>query len=282
MTWYEDESQYVHNEPIPREFLTFQGPNGLALVDVFKNGATTPGWGLVGKDGGPGFARNYSKHKFSPAPRLVKFNQGNPFAFVMRSLRLVMVDIDRHLTDGGADGLISAATMKLPPTLAETSRSGAGRHLFYSVDDIWSDELGFGMYDDALGVEPGIDIRATGCAYHYPSQHWNNLPVATIPDSVKAYLVVKKNRKNAQIAALRHAASNPDSEEALVIQDALLQELARNIPVGKRNASLFAIGSKMKEAGILEWMAAVADRANELGLSDEETNKLIGNIERYS
>ena len=282
MTWYEDDSQFVHSNPVPTPLVSFQGPNGLALVDVYEYGTTTAGWGLVGRDGGPGFAENYQKHTFWAKPRLVQFQNGKPFAFVMRSLRLVMVDIDRHLEAGGEDGFISAAKMELPPTLAETSRSGSGRHLFYSVEDEWSDVFGFGRYDDALGIEPGIDIRATGCAYHYPSQKWNDLPIAPLPESVKNYLVAKKNKKDAQTAVLQHVAVKPDSEEALVVQDALLQELAKPIPVGKRNASLFALGSKMKDAGIPEWEEALEDRANEVGLDVEETGKIIANVRRYS
>lgn len=282
MTWYEDDSQFVHSNPVPTPMVSFQGPNGLALVDVYGNGMTTTGWGLFGKDGGPGFAENYQKHKFWAKPRLVQFQNGKPFAFVMRSLRLVMVDIDRHLAAGGEDGFISAAKMELPPTLAETSRSGSGRHLFYSVEDEWSDVFGFGRYDDALGIEPGIDIRATGCVYHYPSQKWNDLPIAPLPESVKKYLVAKKNKKDAQTAVLQHVAVKPDSEEALVVQDALLQELAKPIPVGKRNASLFALGSKMKDAGIPDWEEALEDRANEVGLDYEETCKIIANVGRYS
>lgn len=282
MVWYVDEDQFIINDPIPTPLVSFQGPNGLALVDVYEHGRTTTGWGLVGKDGGPGFAENYRKHKFWAKPRLVQFENGKPFAFVMRSMSLVMVDLDRHMADGGEDGFISAATMELPPTLAETSRSGSGRHLFYSVEDEWSDDFGFGMYDDALGIEPGIDIRATGCAYHYPSQKWNDLPIAPLPESIEKYLVAKKNKKDAQATVLQHVAVNSDSEEALVVQDALLQELAKPIPVGKRNASLFALGSKMMAAGIPEWMEALADRANEVGLDAEETNKIIANVERYS
>ena len=282
MPWYEDDSQFVHSNPVPTPLVSFQGPNGLALVDVYEYGTTTAGWGLVGRDGGPGFAENYQKHKFWAKPRLVQFQNGKPFAFVMRSLRLVMVDIDRHLEAGGEDGFISAAKMELPPTLAETSRSGSGRHLFYSVEDEWSDVFGFGRYDDALGIEPGIDIRATGCAYHYPPQKWNDLPIAPLPESVKKYLVAKKNKKDAQTAVLQHVAVKPDSEEALVVHDALLQELAKPIPVGKRNASLFALGSKMKDAGIPEWEEALEDRANEIGLDVEETGKIIANVRRYS
>ena len=131
-------------------------------------------------------------------------------------------------------------------------------------------------------LEPGIDIRATGCAYHYPPQKWNDLPIAPLPEGVKKYLVAKKNKKDAQTAVLQHVAVNPDSEEALVVQDALLQELAKPIPVGKRNASLFALGSKMKDAGIPEWEKALEDRANEVGLDVEETGKIIANVRRYS
>ena len=94
--------------------------------------------------------------------------------------------------------------------------------------------------------------------------------------------MAKKNKKDAQTAVLQHVAVNSDSEEALVVQDALLQELAKPIPVGKRNASLFALGSKMMAAGIPGWDAALAVRAIEVGLDAEETDKIIANVERYS
>ena len=62
----------------------------------------------------------------------------------------------------------------LPPTLAETSKSGDGYHLFYLVDEEWDDEKGYGLLGDRIGIEQGVDIRATGCVYHHPQQRWND------------------------------------------------------------------------------------------------------------
>ena len=66
-----------------------------------------------------------------------------------------------------------------------------------------------------------------------------------------------------------------------MMHDDLITELAKPIPAGKRNNTLFALGSKMKEARVPEWSELLADRANEIGLDEDEIDKLIANIVKY-
>lgn len=282
MTWYEDPRQFTAPEPLPASLAHWVGPKGIALVDVYGEGKTSKGWGLVSKDG-PGFLENYLKGKFWDKPRLVAAERNNaPFAIVMRSLSAIALDIDRHMDDGGADGFIAAAKLDLPPTLAQTSKSGEGRHLLYWVEDRW-DEEGFAMYDDVIGLVPGVDIRATGCLYRYPSQRWNTLNIAPLPDSVRELLDKRRQQKLAQKAAFAAAAAAPlDAEEALIMHDALKRELDKPIQAGKRNSTLFAIGSQMHEAGYPNWEGALRDRAETVGISAEEAEKIIANVTKYA
>ena len=48
------------------------------------------------------------------------------------------------------------------------------------------------------------------------------------------------------------------------------------------NNTLFAIGSQMKQAGVEGWDEKVEQRALQLGLAQEEVDKLVGNIDRYN
>src|SRR5690606_23791437 len=80
---------YSRSTPIPSELERFAGPKGIALVKAFKSGATGKGWG------NEEFTHNYARSKFLPDPILRGFESGFfNFAFVMRSLRLVVIDID--------------------------------------------------------------------------------------------------------------------------------------------------------------------------------------------
>ena len=281
MSWYEDQAQYAWLSPLPREIEVLGGPYGVALVDVFREGRTTPGWGLRNEPGKPGFMDNYVSRVFRPKPRVSGFEKGRPFAIVMRSVRLVMIDIDRHTDDGGADGFVAAAKLDLPPTLAETSKSGSGRHLFYSVPDTWDEAEGFAMYDDVIGLVPGVDVRALGCSYRYPSQRWSHHEITELPEHIAELLTDRKNRKIAQRQMLAATAASPDTEEALIVQHTLLAELAKPIPNGKRNTSLFAIGTKLRDAGVDNWENKLLARAEEVGLEDEEATKIVSNIQRY-
>jgi len=281
MSWFENPEQFTDKTAIAPEIYDYAGPRGVALLDVYSQGRTTGGWGMVPGNSGT-FMPNYEARKFDPRRRLIAFDaKDQPFAIVMRSLALVMVDIDRHLDDGGADGFESAKELNLPVTLAETSKSGEGRHLFYSAPGGWSPTEGYAPWEDAIGIVPGVDVRVVGCCYHYPTQRWNNELIAPLPQSVIDLLEARKTRKTTQLNMLAATAAAPDTEEALIMQDALLQELAKPIPAGKRNTSLFAIGVKLKLADVPKWDEKVLDRANEIGLDISEAEKIVGNIERY-
>ena len=73
-----------------------------------------------------------------------------------------------------------------------------------------------------------------------------------------------------------------DPEEIAIMHDDLITELSRPIPTGKRNNTLFAIGSKMAEAKVPDWQTLVGDRAVAVGLDEDEVDKLITNIGRYA
>lgn len=282
MPWFMRED-YDDPQPIPRALLDVPaGPRGIGLVSVYSEGRTTPGWGTP-RQGDPGFGVNYAKGKFWAKPRLEAFAKaGSPFAIVTRSLAVVVFDIDRH--EGAADGVIGARALgELPPTLASTSKSGEGRHLFYSVPDTWDDTDGFGRYADQIGMAPGVDFRAQGCVYHYASQRWNGLPVEPLPEHLLTKLELTRDRKIARTTAIAAAAAGTiDDEEVLLMHDQLLTELKKPIAAGKRNNSLFAIGSQMKTAEYPQWEKAVEDRAVDLGLDAAETAKIIDNINKYA
>lgn len=287
MAWYEDPEQYVWDSHLPIEFKDNAGPHGVALVDVYAEGRTTPGWGLLptmkkSGDMDPGFMANYAKRKFWDRPRLIDFDKRKqPFAIVMRSVNIICVDIDRHLGDGGADGFKAAAKLDLPETLAETSKSGEGRHLFYRTDELWDDIVGFGKYDDVIGLAPGVDIRAVGCVYHHQAQRWSHTNLAPLPDELRQMLEVRRIQRQNKQDMLTAAAVDTDSEEALIMWDSLQTELDKPIAPGKRNNTLFALGQQMKTAGFPDWEAAIEKRAGEVGLDPTETDKLIANISRY-
>lgn len=283
MTWYENDASFDREDFLLLPFVEEEGPHGVALVDVYASGRTTPGWGLQGANGKPGFMVNYAAKKFWPRPRLIDLQRHHrAYAIVMRSVNIIALDIDRHTDDGGADGFKAAAKLDLPVTLAQTSKSGAGRHLFYRTDEIWDDELGFGHWDDVIGLKPGIDVRAVGCIYHYASQRWNREPLADLPDELHDLLEARKAKKEEVERILRSATSDDiTDEERLIMHDTLIQELNKPIDTGKRNVTLFAIGTKMKTAGVPDWEARLHQRALDVGLPDAEAAKLVSNVQKY-
>lgn len=283
MQWFEKPEEYTDPRPVPAALEKLAGPHGVALVDVYGEGRTSRGWGLEPREGTPGFMENYEKDKFWAKPRiLAAVEQQKPFAFVMRSMSVVALDIDRHTDDGAPDGFVAARKLGLPPTLAQTSKSGKGRHLFYRTDDPWDPETGHAPWADAIGILPGIDVRAVGCIYRHASQRWNTRPVAPLPQNLRELLDGRRDRKVALHTALAAAAAAPDSEEALIMHDTLIRELAAPIQAGKRNTTLFAIGSKMAEAEVPDWDQKVLARAVEIGLDQDEGLKIVENIRKYN
>lgn len=270
---------FVRDLPVPDEFTALAGPRGLALVRLWPNGTTSRGWGLHTKDGSDGFMPRYLRGEFNSRRVIYGYERDRwAFAFVMRSLNVVAIDID-----GKNDGLRHAEELLAgaSPTLAETSKSGTGLHLFYRTDEAWDSETGFGHgIGDHIGIVQGVDIRATGCIYHHKSQRWNERELAPLPDHIAERLAHKTERRIAA-RSLAETLHELEETEVLMLHDNLLTELAKPIKVGERNNTLFAIGAKMKAAGVEGWDDLLRDRAYEVGLPDDEVEKLVSNIETY-
>lgn len=255
------------------------GPNGVALVKAWPNGKTDAGWGLEGKDGAPGFMPLYTKGEFLERKALYGYERDRwAFALVMRSVCLVCVDID-----GKNGGLEHAKRLgQLPPTLAETSKSGNGYHLFFSTEEMWDDELGFGEFSDHIGIEQGVDIRSVGCVYHHKQQRWNNRPIAPLPNHLKDLMLARKQRTTHQAERITKVIQSGDKMETAMLHDELVTDLNKPIAQGKRNTTLFAIGQKMKTAGVPGWEELVEQRALQVGLDATEADQLLRNIQRYN
>lgn len=270
--WWEKE-EYRWDDPLPEVFNEVAGPNGPALVRAWKDSTTDPGWGE------DKFARNYEKHLFHPSRKLPGYKAGqHAVAYIMRSVRMVCIDID-----GKNGGLVGARMLgALPLTLAETSKSGNGYHLYFlTEEDEWDEQYGYAMYRDRIGLVQGVDLRATGCVYHYPSQRWNDRDPVPLPEHVKQALQKQRQQVDAKVATIKKTLDAGEIEEVLLMQEELKQELAKPIPAGRRNNTLFAIGSQMFIAGVPDWAEALEKRALAVGLDQDETAKLIGNVQKY-
>lgn len=270
---------YTDDTHVPAELVRSSGPHGVAIVRAWNDGRTDSGWGLRPTDKKPGFMALYTADKFHGKRTLPTYEKGHHnFAFVMRSLSLVCIDID-----GKNEGFIGANRLgSLPETLAETSKSGNGYHLFYSVPDLWDPVEGFAAYSDKIGLEQGVDLRATGCVYHTPTQRWNNRPIVQLPDHLIQRLDADKNRAIASRGHIQKIINQSDDLELIMLHTELIDDLAKPIPAGRRNNTLFAIGSKMMEAGIEGWDGLIETRAKEVGLDFGETQKLVANIRAYA
>src|SRR5690606_6675364 len=252
--WWETDS-YTDATPLSEHLVPYYGPKDVALVRAYEGGQTQKGWGLhrrrdesdpadSGDEKVPEFMPRYQQGEFLPRRALYAFEKGtSSFAIVMRSVRLVCIDID-----GKNGGIEHASELgALPLTLAETSKSGTGYHLFYWTDETWDDDEGFGAFPDLIGVVTGVDIRGVGCVYHWPSQRWNNRPIAQLPPWLADRLLAKKQQRQQVLASISKIKSL-DETETIIMQAELLDELAKPIPAGRRNNTLFAIGGQLKTA----------------------------------
>jgi hypothetical protein len=252
------------------------------LVRAWKDGKTDPGWGLWRQDTGGetnGFIWKYEKRAFRMEPIVQGYSQGRwNFAFIMRALKLVCIDID-----GKNGGLVHAGKLgMLPLTLAETSKSGDGYHLWYATsEDEWDPVKGYALFADRIGLEQGVDLRATGCVYHHPQQRWNGLAIAELPDHLKTRLTNHTQAAVARTSSIVKTLETQDLEEIAIMQDALINDLRKPVPAGRRNTTLFAIGNQMKIAQVPAWEEKVYNRALDLGLDNEEATKLVVNIRKY-
>lgn len=275
--WMTDDYSVDHT--VPPVFDQFTGPKGLALVKAWPDGRTQKGWGLNPPKGeAEGFMPRYNRGEFNDRRVLYGYARNRwAFAFIMRALKLVCVDID-----GKNGGFVGAKKLgPLPKTLAETSKSGNGYHLFYSVDEEWDEDKGFGLLADRIGIEEGVDIRATGCVYHHENQMWNGQGIAPLPAYLQELLLHREQKVSAAYQHIDAVLSNGDDMEVLMMHDALLDELKKPIPSGKRNITLFAIGNKMRQAEVPGWDDLLRARASDVGLPDDEVEKLVSNISTY-
>jgi hypothetical protein len=258
-------------------FMNYAGPKGTALVRVWPDGRTDTGWGLTSTSG-PGFMEKYMRGEFDERRILYGYRRGRwAYAYVMRSVLLVCIDIDGK--NGGLDHAKRLGV--LPPTMAETSKSGDGYHLFYVVDDKWDAVKGYGLLNDRIGVEQGVDFRATGCVYHYDTQRWNGRQPAKLPDHLFQILNARDQKIAATAARITKVLANEDEMEVLMMHDEIIDDLKKPMPQGKRNQTLFAIGSQMQQAQIPGWEELLQDRALDVGLPADEVAKLVANINKY-
>ena len=269
--WWWETDTYDNKVPLSPELLDYAGPRGIALVAVYGD-KTQKGWG------GDTFMPLYMKKKFDMRRVLpVYYSHRQPFAIVMRSLNLVCIDIDGK--NGGFEGAPQFLG-NAPPTLSETSKSGNGYHLFYALPDTWDEEKGFAMFGDSIGIATGVDIRVTGCVYHHDTQRWNLRDIAPCPQWVLEALTRREQYKSERLAIAASAATLEDTER-LMLHEELIERLNQKIPAGKRNTTLFAVGADMRTADVPNWQKLVEDRAIAVGLDENETDRLLENIEKY-
>lgn len=278
--WWETD-RYDGEDAVPSQLEAeadkFYGPKELGLVRAYLDGQTQQGWGLIAKKG-DAFMPRYMRGEFLPRRALYGYEQGkHGFAFVMRSCRLIVVDID-----GKNGGLQYAPSLgNLPFTLAETSKSGTGYHLWYYADEPWNADEGFGMYPDRIGIVQGVDIRSVGCVYHFDTQRWNSRSVAPAPQWLLDRLLEHKQKQQAAAARITNTLNTLDETDILLMHADLIEELKKPIKPGQRNTTLFAIGGKMKTAQVDKWQKHVMERGLQIGLDTAETERIIENIEKY-
>lgn len=270
---------YTGEHAVPDVFEEASGPQGLGLVKAWPSGLTDPGWGLIGSNGRDGFIPRYYRGEFNARRVVHGYNRDKwAFAFIMRSLRMVCIDIDGK--NGGFDGARHLGM--LPPTLSETSKSGNGYHLFYLYEENWVTDRGYGELGDRIGIEQGVDVRATGCVYHHKQQRWNDREPVALPVHLKELLLHREQQIHAQTARIISVLASNDPMEVLMMQDTMLDDLAKPIPAGKRNQTLFAIGSQMEAAQVPDWEDKIRERADQIGLPADEGDKIVANIKRYA
>ena len=279
--WWRKSDSYTQDEVVPYAFRSLCGPKGVAVVRAWDDGKTMKGWGTTAKKpGDPTFMEQYNADVFNVAKHERGYKLGTwNLAYIMRSLAIVCVDIDGK--NGGIENAIRLGP--LPVTLAETSKSGDGYHLFYSVlEETWDEALGYAKYSDRIGIETGVDIRATGCVYHYPSQRWNTADIAPLPEQLARRLMNSSQQIAARAELITKTLTTAEDHEVLMMKQALIDDLAKPIPAGRRNNTLFALGSQMKLAQVEGWDDMVRARAIEVGLDSDEADKLVGNISNYA
>jgi hypothetical protein len=266
--WFERLGQYVDQSPVPKEFLAHPK---LSLIRLHGK-KTQQGWNS--KE----FMKNQELGAFEPT-RAIRFFEkySQPFAFVMRSVPFIVVDID-----GKNGGIETANALHLPVSRAEPSKGENGFHVVYEVPYTkWDPQFGYNEFPDIIGLIPGVDIKGTGAVYHHKNQQWNEERIAILPDSLSQLMGRARDiRRAARIA--REGTVDMDPEDLLILHDQLLDKLKKPIRIGGRNQTLYAIGCRMLVSGYPAWDRAIFERGSDLGLNETELYELIRNIETYA
>ena len=268
MQWFEDNHQYTGRSAIPTQLKY----DKLALVRVYDQGVTQPGWGA--KD----FMRNYLNGQFLPGRSTRPYEVSDaPFAIVMRSLPYVCIDID-----GKNGGIETARVLSLPYTLAERSKSGNGYHLFYELPlTEWHPERGYDEISDIIGLLPGIDIKGTGVVYHYSTQRWNDVAVTELPESL--FELLARARDIRRVSRVNRGGANSLSEdELLIVHDEIRERFKAPLRVGSRNQELYKLGAAAHGARLPDWVRLVEAAGEGVELSRDEVHHIIANIHRYT
>ena len=284
LPWWRTDT-YDEDTAVPAAaYSSSAGPAGASrLVRAWKDGTTDPGWGLWRQDEGAesqGFMWKYKHAVFRTSPIVHGYSNGRwNFAFVMRSVRLVCIDIDgkngglehaKQARDAAAHaGRDQQERRRLPPVLRHV-RGRRGIHV-----------KGYAQFADRIGLEQGVDLRATGCVYHHPQQRWNGREIVELPAHLKTRLTAPHAAGRGAHVLDREDDRGTGSGGDRIMHDALMDDLKKPIPAGRRNNTLFAIGDQMKMAQVPDWESQVYDRAIQLGLDDEEASKLVLNIRKY-
>lgn len=246
----------------------YWGPEGPAIVKVFDNDKTQAGWGEAD------FMRNYKLGKFRQAVH------NAPFAYVMRSFFGLVVDID-----GKNDGINNAKQLNLPPTLTETSKSGNGYHLWYTMPvshmAVWDDDKGFATLSDRIGLVKGVDIRVTGCVFHYPQQLWNSVHLQPAPGHLINKIMVRESM-SVTPARVKELIASDDQVEIKRLVNEALTSLEKPIPHGRRNQTLFAIGSQLYLLDFPGWEGIIRKAGEDNDLDSLEVEKIIRNVPNYA
>ena len=121
-----------------------------------------------------------------------------------------------------------------------------------------------------------------GCVYHYPQQRWNDRAVVPLPTYLHQKLQAHKAAAASAVDEIIKLLDSGDPLEVAVMQDNLIADLNKPVPSGRRNTTLFAIGSQLYLAQVPGWSKLVHDRAMDLGLDIDEADKLINNIKKYA
>lgn len=275
--WWERDV-YDRDMVITPELEALAGPNQVALVRAYESGQTQRGWGLTDEDGNETFMPKYQAGDFLPRRTTYGYDAGkHASALVMRSVRAVAVDIDGK--NGGLDHVRQLGN--LPYSGAEISKSGNGYHILYDTGEEWDPAKGYGAIADQIGIVQGVDIRGVGCLYHHNTQRWNNRPIVRAPDWLMDRLRERTLKREQGANKIKDVLASYDMEEIILMQSNLLDELQKPIPAGRRNNTLFALASQLKQGEVPNWQEAVINRATQLKLSQTEAEKIVQNAERY-